>query len=307
MSAPTEEQDAREQAPLAYLLLTMTMLCWGGNAVFGQLAVDHISPMLLVTARWLGVVVLSALFLARPIWREWPRMRPHLGYLAIMGAIGFACFNALFYIAAHSTSAVNVGILQGSIPVFVLIGALVAYRTPIAPMQLVGVGTTVLGVATVASAGSPARLAALEVREGDLLMLAACALYACYTVGLRRRPPVSTLALFPVMAAAALVVSLPLTLAEAATGTLQWPTTQGWVVVGLVTLLPSFLAQLFFIGGVDRIGPGRAGVFANLVPVFAAILAVLILGETFRPYHGLALGLVLTGIWLSERYKPMQG
>ncbi len=70
-----------------------------------------------------------------------------------------------------------------------------------------------------------------------------------------------------------------------------------------MTLLPSFLAQLFFIQGVALIGPGRAGIFINLVPVFASILAVAFLKEPFEAFHGLALALVLGGILLSERGK----
>ena len=86
-------------------------------------------------------------------------------------------------------------------------------------------------------------------------------------------------------------------------GAFLWPTPTGWLVIGLVTLFPSFLAQIFFILGVDKIGPARAGVFVNLVPVFAAGLAVLFLGEAFQFYHGAALGLVLFGIFLSEKFK----
>ena len=66
-------------------------------------------------------------------------------------------------------------------------------------------------------------------------------------------------------------------------------------------MLPSFLAQVLFIKGVEIIGPGRAGIFVNLVPVFAALIAVAYLGEDFHAHHGLALALVLGGIWLAER------
>ena len=66
---------------------------------------------------------------------------------------------------------------------------------------------------------------------------------------------------------------------------------------------PSFLAQICFIRGVELIGPGRAGVFVNLVPVFASIMAVGFLKEPFEGFHALALALVLGGIWLSERGK----
>ena len=75
------------------------------------------------------------------------------------------------------------------------------------------------------------------------------------------------------------------------------------IIVGLVTLFPSFLAQIFFIQGVALIGPGRAGIFVNLVPVFASMLAVTFLQEPFEVFHAVALGLVLGGIWLSERSR----
>ena len=52
---------------------------------------------------------------------------------------------------------------------------------------------------------------------------------------------------------------------------------------------PAFASQLFFMRGVELIGPGRAGVFVNLVPVFGAIMAVVLLGEPFKAYHVVAL------------------
>jgi drug/metabolite transporter (DMT)-like permease len=79
------------------------------------------------------------------------------------------------------------------------------------------------------------------------------------------------------------------------------PTLQGWLVTLFVAVGPSCLAKLFYLRGVDLIGPGRAGVFVNLVPVFAAILAVALLGEPFAVYHAIALALVIGGIWLAQR------
>ena len=93
----------------------------------------------------------------------------------------------------------------------------------------------------------------------------------------------------------------PLALGEYLMGGTVWPSQQGWAVLAYVTVFPSFLAQIFFVKGVTLIGPARAGVFINLVPVFAAILAVSMLGEAFRWYHLGALALVLLGIWLAER------
>jgi len=287
----------------AYLLLTMTALCWGGNAVLGRLAVGEISPMLLVSARWLGVLILIGFFANRYIRTDWRILRRHLPYVGAMGALGLTAFNALFYVAAYTTTAINIGIIQGAIPVFVLIGAFLAYRTKITLMQLSGVLLTMLGVAFVASKGTLERLATLSISQGDGLMVIACALYAGYVVGLFKRPAVSSMALFTAVAGSAFLASIPLVAVEATLGRLQWPSYTGWVIVALVTLFPSFLAQIFFIRGVELIGPGRAGIFVNLVPVFASILAVALIGESFERFHAIALGAVLGGIWLSERGK----
>jgi drug/metabolite transporter (DMT)-like permease len=132
-------------------------------------------------------------------------------------------------------------------------------------------------------------------------MIAACAFYSGYAVFLRLRPDVSGPTLFAAFAAAALLTSLPLVAYEIAAGIVQWPTPKGWLIMAFIGLFPSFLAQLFFMRGVELIGPGRAGLFVNLVPVFGAFMAVLILGEPFHLYHAAALVLVLGGIFIAER------
>jgi len=285
----------------AYLFLIFTSICFGANTTFAKLAVGEVSPMVVVSLRWLLVVLLLVAFNTRTLARDWPNLRPHLGFLFAMGALGFAAFNGLFYIAAHHTSAINMGIIAGMMPVFVLVGALMAYRTPVRKLQWVGAGVTLAGVAVVASAGDAERLLRLGLNNGDMLVVLATLLYAGYTVGLRRRPASTALGLFTVLAASAFLASLPMVVVEAWLGEFQAPTPRGWSVVALVALFPSFIAQVMFIRGVEIIGPGRAGIFINLVPVFGALIAVTYLGEEFHAYHVLALALVLGGIWLAER------
>ena len=111
----------------AYVLLIFTTLSWGGNAIAGRIAVGEISPLLLTTMRWIGVAILIALFARRAVAEAWPVMRSRLGFMAALGALGFTAFNALFYLAAQSTVAINIGIIQGAIPVFVMIGAYAMY------------------------------------------------------------------------------------------------------------------------------------------------------------------------------------
>jgi drug/metabolite transporter (DMT)-like permease len=290
----------------AYLLLTFTTWCWGLNAIISRLAVGEISPMQLVTVRWLGVVLILAVIARDNIVRDWPILRRHLPFLCLMGSCGFTAFNALFYVAGHHTSAINIGILQGSIPIFVLLGSLLVLRQPISLIQGSGVAVTLLGVVIVASRGDPGELLGMSVNRGDLFIVIACFFYAAYSIGLSRRPNVSALGFFAAVATIAWIASLPLVAIETYQQGWIAPTLTGWMLVLTVTLLPSLIAQIFFIQGVGLIGPSRAGVFVNLVPVFASIMAVIFLQEVFQAYHALALMLVLGGIWLSEIGKTRQ-
>lgn len=284
----------------AYALLLLTTLFWGGHAVVGRMAVGQISPMLLTTMRWTLVLVILAVGFGRKLGRERAAIVAHWRTILLMGAFGFTAFNALFYVAAHYTTAVNIAIFQGSIPLLVLVGTVLVYGARITAFQVVGMMATLLGVLVVGTRGELGTLAAFRFNVGDLLIVLACVFYAGYTLALRDRPSMSGTALFGGLCCAAFASSLPLLAAEIAAGRAQWPTPKGWVVLVLVAIFPSFLAQVFFIRAVELIGPGRAGLFVNLVPVFGAALAVLVLSEPFAPYHLVSLGLVLGGILFAE-------
>jgi len=285
----------------AYLLLAVTMLLWGGNAVAARLAVGEISPMVLTAGRWFLVIGFIAVFLGDRVREAWPVLRARWLFALAMGTFGYTVFNAMMYVAGHYTSAVNITLLQGAIPVCTLIGAYFAHGTRVTGVQAIGITLAVLGVAVTASGGHLDRLTSLAFNFGDLLMLIACALYGGYTVALRNRPAISGLAFFAGMAFAAALVSIPFLAAEIALGKAQWPGLKGMGILAFVAVGPSFLAQVFYMRGVELIGPGRAGLFANLVPVMGAGLAVVILGEPFGWHHAVSLALVLGGIAIAEK------
>lgn len=284
-----------------YPLLTLTALFWGGNAVAGKLAVGEISPMALTSLRWVLVCLTLWPFLRHDLAAAWPVLKPRWPSLILMGGLGFTGFNALFYLAAHHTSGVNLTILQGSIPVLVILGAGVLFGTPIRMLQIIGMVLTVMGVIITAAHGDLGTLSGLGFNIGDAWMLIACIFYAGYTLALRQRPALPGLTVFAALAVIACLTSLPLLGWEMANGTVQWPTAKGWLILLYVAFFPSLIAQIFFMRGVELIGPGRAGLFVNLVPVFGAFLAVIILGEHFALYHALALVLVVGGILVAER------
>lgn len=300
---PTEsDASGSRSATRAYVLLTLTALIWAGNAVAGKWAVGEVSPLALTSLRWVVACVALVPLAGPQVAREWRLLLPSWRRVLLMGGCGFTAFNALFYLAGTYTSATNLALFQGAIPVVVLACSFLAYRTPVGPIQALGVLVTLLGVAVAATHGSLEVLRNLDFNRGDLLMLGACLLYAGYTVALRSRPAVSGLTFFSALAAAALLTSLPLLAVEWASGHLIWPTGRGWAIVAFVGLGPSLISQLFFMRGVELIGPNRAGVFVNLVPVFGAFLAVALVGEAFGPDKAAALALVLGGIVITERF-----
>jgi drug/metabolite transporter (DMT)-like permease len=283
------------------LLLVLTTLIWSAHSIVGRLAVGQIGPMTLTCLRW-GVALIPILIAARPSLRQdWPALRARWIYLAVMGAAGYTVFVALFYVAAHRTTALNLSIIQGAIPALVLIGARIFLGVRFTALQALGALVTMLGVGVIASQGDPRRLAALAFNSGDVMMVVAAVLYAGYTIGLRQRPHVSGVSMLAGMAVAAFITSLPLVVWEIMSGGFVWPTWGGLLALAFVALGPAFVAQLTYMRGVELIGPGRAGVFVNLVPVFGAIMAVVILGEPFALYHVLALLLVVGGIAIAQR------
>jgi drug/metabolite transporter (DMT)-like permease len=286
------------------VLLSLTMLMWAGNTVASKLATPEMSPMLVSTIRWMVTCVIMVGFGWRTLKSDWPKVKPHWKYITLQALAGFSLFNALFYYAAHLTSGINLSIIQGSISVFVLIGAFIWFGSRSSWLQIMGVIVSLIGVLIVTSSGKFANLQNLSFNLGDILFLIACLFSAIYTLGLRQRPNIPAISLFMFLAFAAFATSLPLTIIEYWNGDLIMPSLKGWLIMSYIIIFPSTISQLFYIRAIEMIGASRAGIFVNLIPVLGALLSVVILGETFGFYHTVSLGLVLAGIMLAEWGKP---
>jgi len=284
----------------AVTLLVLTAAMWGAHGVVSRAAVGEVPPLTLVTLRWLLVCAMILPFLREDLRKAWPVLRTRKLYMCLMALSGYTGFNVLFYLAGSRTSAVNLGLLQGAIPASVLALGALFKGLPARPLQFAGMALSFCGVGLIAAQGDPLRLGALSLNSGDAMMLVACVLYALYTVSLRDRPPLPPLVFFAGMAVAAFVESLPLFAWEIASGGFFWPSPTGWAFVLFVALFPSLMSQIFFMRAVQLIGPGRAGIFTNLTPLFGAVFAISLLGEPFHPYHAAAMILGLSGIALAE-------
>ena len=284
----------------AYALLLATMLFWAGNAIAGKLAIGHVSPMLLSALRWaLAMVVLAAVGWRRLV-ADWPVLRRHFWFLMLLGLLGFTIFSVAMYGALLYTSATNVSIEQGGMPLFVFAASFALFRTRATPAQLLGFLLSFAGVAVTASNGEMRALLHLDMNFGDALMLLAIISYGIYTAALRFRPRVHWISLMTALCLGATLGAVPFMVAEAAAGALILPDPVGFAVIFYAVVFPSLLGQVFYIRAVEIIGANRAGLFINFLPLWGVVLAVLILGEAFRPYHAVALALVLGGVLLAE-------
>ncbi|ALN74024.1 DMT family transporter [Aureimonas sp. AU20] len=289
-----------------YVLLGLTALIWGANAVAGKLAVGHVSPMLMTFLRWAMAVLVLLPFVRPHLKRDREALRGRWGYFLLIGFLGFTAFNSLFYLALSYTTAIHAMIVQSSMPLVVFVGMFAIFRARTTALQLVGFGLTLVGVLLTAAHGALSTLLHLEVNEGDALMVVAVFCFGAYTILLSRKPKVHWISSIFLISLAAALTSAPIALAEAALGHAQWPDAQGWAVLVFSVLLPSIASQSLYIRGIEMIGANRANLFVNLVPIFGTLLAVAVLGEPLFAYHVVSLTLVLGGIMLAEFGKRNQ-
>lgn len=286
----------------AAILLVLTTMIWGGNAVAGKFAVGHISPLLLTCARWTLAAAILLVFARRHLAADWPLIRGRLVYLGLMGALGFAGFNGLLYSSLKYTTAINVTIIQAGMPMFIFVLNFIIFTTRPHWSQLVGYSLTLVGVLLTAAAGDLSALADLAINRGDLIMLVAAVIYAAYSVALRSKPQMHWLSFVTVLVTSAALTSTVMAAYEATTADIIWPATiTAWSVIAYTAILPSIVAQAAYIRGVELLGGNRASLFLNLVPIFGALFSVIMLGERLHLYHVVALALVIGGILLAQR------
>ena len=287
----------------AHFLLTLTSLFWAMNTIAGRSAVGEVSPLLVVSTRWFFVSIILTILCRNELAQTWNIVSTRLKWLIIMGLFGFTGFNSAYYIAAHDTIAINLGLVQGTMPAFIIIIARVWLKEQINLIQLFGVLITFFAVLIVVSSGDFYSLRDLQLNKGDVIMISACTLYAVYAVGLRKKPKIGALALLTFFSYVAFLGSIPGLFYEIYTHHLILPGLKGIIILAVIIIFPSFLAQIFFMKGVEKIGPARSGLYTNLVPVFSSILAVFFLNELFQLYHLISLALIFFGIYLFENKR----
>lgn len=283
----------------AILLLSLCMLGWAGNTIAGRLSAGEISPMVIVFLRWAIVASLLFIFRYNKILNSFHLLKGKIFWLCCMGALGYTGFNSLFYISAHYTSAINLGIIQGTMPAIILIGSVFFFKEKTNFVQILGLIFTFVGVLILVSQGELQTLLLLTLNHGDLIMFFSCFLYSGFTLGLRKKPNIDPFALMFFFSVVALISSFFGLWIEYHLNFMKWPDNNNEIfLIIYIAIVPSLISQMFFIRSVELIGADKAGLFINLVPLFSAFLGVIILKERLQLFHLSSLLIILFGIYL---------
>lgn len=301
--------------PRIAFLLTLPPLLWAGNAVVGRLAVGVAPPIALNFSRWL-LAFLLLYPLGRAALQDRAVLRQRWRYLAALGLLGMGSYNAFQYLALHTSTPLNATLISASSPVWMLaIGAL-AYGERPRRAQLLGALLSLAGVAVVLGRGEVQALRQVQFVPGDLIMLCGIVSWCVYSWLLAKPPPSMRPPDRPdwhwsEFLAIQIGLGLVWASAFAGLGTAWAPAAHGlhhvaWTpaliaAVAYVGVLPSLVAYRLWGLGVAQAGPTVAAFFANLTPLFAALLGAAMLGEWPQPFHGLAFGLIVAGIVVSAR------
>src|SRR3954466_16245309 len=129
-----------------YLLLSITALCWAGNAIVGRLAAGHIPPVTLSFLRWGLAFLLILPFAWKHLRRDWGAIRAKLGIMIVLSITGIGAFNTLQYWALEHTQALNTLLLQSAGPLFVAVWSLVLLGVRLTLAQACGIVLSLTGV-----------------------------------------------------------------------------------------------------------------------------------------------------------------
>lgn len=292
---------AAPTAGTAYLLLTITMLCWSGNFVIGRWVAPYVPPLTLAALRWIGASLLI-LPLAWPyLKRDAPLIRAHVPILLFFGVMGSGVFNTLQYIALQTATATSAAIINSSGPVMIALASLFVGGTRLSGRQALGIAISLGGVLVILSKGELAGLSGIGHTRGDLLMVIAVAGWAIYTALLPRRPALHPFAFAALTYFVAVALNAPLALGEAVLGRLPSWSPATIAAVSYTAIFPSFIAYLCYARGVEIIGATRSGAFMHLIPLFAGVIAFIALGEAPHLYHAVGFALILMGVALAAR------
>jgi drug/metabolite transporter (DMT)-like permease len=281
--------------------LTLVALIWGGSFIAGRVTALEMSAPTAALWRYLvATIMLVAILLLRE--RSWPRLSPRqwIGVM-LLGLTGVVAYNLCFIYGLETVQASRGSLILSLNPAATMIGAALFLHEPLTLTKTSGIGLAFLGVAVELSGGNPLALLRGGAGAGEVALFGCAISWSAYTLIARRiTVNVSPLA---ITTYAALVGTVMLAIVSFARGELGVPKASfaAWTSLVYMGSLGTAVAFVWFLEGVQRLGPARAAVFINLVPVAAIALGALLLGERITVPMIVGAAMVITGVWILNR------
>lgn len=293
-----------------YLKLFLTAIFWGGTFIAGRHVAQHLSPF--VTA-FLRFAIASVLLLALA-WRKEGRFPPlsrgQIVPVVLLGMTGVFAYNVMFFKGLRLIEASRAALIIATCPAFIAIASTVFLKERFGPAKAAGIPLSIFGAAVVISEGRFGRVLSGGIGPGELFILTCVLSWTAYAlIGktvMRRLSPLVSVSYSAAIGAAALAVPA---LLEGLGQNLSHVSLLDWISVAYLAVFGTVIGFVWFYEGVNAIGPTRAALFINLVPVSAVVLAFFILQEPITWSLGIGAILVLSGVYLTNRStaRPSRG
>ena len=288
---------------LAYILLFLTTLFWSGNFIVGKAAsIYEIPPFSLNFYRWLFAWLILFPFTYKEIIKKKDYILKNLGFFIILGITSITIFNSIVYYSLNFTQVISGVLMISTIPVMIIFisSLLKIEKTNI--FQIIGVILSLTGVIFIITKADIEILKTLNFNKGDITMVVAMFSWATYSSLLKKKKyELSQISLLEIVITFGLVFLIPIYFIEMNMGYLIKLGKPFYLTLTYVVLFPGLCSFFFWIKGISIIGANRSGIFLHLMPIFGAIMAMIIFDEKFMFYHFLGAVFIIMGIILSNR------
>ena len=279
------------------------MLFWSGNFIVGKAASMYaIPPFSLNFYRWLFAWLILLPFTFKEIIKKKDYILSNSGFFIILGITSITIFNSIVYYSLNFTQVISGVLMISTIPVMIIFisSLLKIEKTNI--FQIFGVILSLTGVIFIVTKADIEILITLNFNKGDLTMVVAMFSWATYSVLLKKKKyELTQISLLQIVITFGLIFLVPIYFIEMSMGYLIKLGQPFYLTLTYVVLFPGLASFFFWIKGISIIGANRSGIFLHLMPIFGAIMAMIIFDEKFMFYHFLGAIFIFMGIILSNK------
>jgi drug/metabolite transporter (DMT)-like permease len=288
---------------IAYLFLVLAALCWSGNFIVGKFAtLFQIPPLSLNVLRWISVWFILMPFTYKEIYNNFNYIKKNWLVISFMGVITISTFNSVVYLALNYTQVVNAVLMLAAIPVVTIVLSSLMKIEKTNFLQIFGLLMSIIGVGAIISNGDFQKIVSLSFNKGDVWMLVCVLTWSLYSTLLKKHNlKLSQFTLIQLMVTVGILFLVPQLLYESYIGLELNFNKPFFLILFYVVIFPAIAAYYFWQKGIEMIGPNRATMFIQLMPLFSAIMAIIIFKEKLELYHFAGAAFIISGIYLSNR------